>query len=561
VALRPTRPKGHVAERRGPAPRSPSATNRGAKHILAVETVGKGTNALYAILKRVHNGYMPRYKENNQGQGRFLTVNLSEQLMEDTFEYTLNYLVNEELDLSELDSKYRNDVTGAPAYDPRVLLKIILYTYSRGIFSSRRIMELCETNIIAKALSADSVPHFTVIADFITSMREQISSIFLQILMVCQDLELIGGKMFAIDGCKLPSNASRESSGTFGELKRRKEKMQRTIKLLVNKHTVTDKEENAAGAAESQRRKKSIEKIKAKIRRLKSFLGSESPKQGSRGKEVQSNITDNESAKIKTSHGMIQGYNGIALADEKSQVIIASEAFGKGPEQGAFTPILTQAEENLQAITKKEEPLSGKTVLADTSYFSEENLRASVEKKVDAIIPDSNFRKRDARFSDRKVHGRSEDKFDPHDFKYDKKDNTCKCPNGKTLRSIGHIVLHGSSGYRYQSKISDCKECPLKSKCFYRENAQSGRRTVFISDKDKTTNYTAQMIQKIDRPGVRDIYSRRMGIIEPVFANITFHKKLNRFTLRGHEKVNIQWKLYCMVHNIGKIMKAMAIEA
>ena len=72
-----------------------------------------------------------------------------DQLLPDTFEYTLNYLINEEIDLSELDSKYKNDLTGAPAYDPRVLLKIILFAYSRGIFSSRRIMEPCETNIIA----------------------------------------------------------------------------------------------------------------------------------------------------------------------------------------------------------------------------------------------------------------------------------------------------------------------------------------------------------------------------------------------------------------------------
>ncbi len=102
-------------------------------------------------------------------------------------------------------------------------------------------MELCETNVVAKALSGDSVPHFTVIADFITSMKEQISGIFLNILMVCQDMELIGGKMFAIDGCKLPSNAPKESSGSFGDLKRRKEKMQRTMKLLIGKHTDMDK--------------------------------------------------------------------------------------------------------------------------------------------------------------------------------------------------------------------------------------------------------------------------------------------------------------------------------
>jgi transposase len=135
---------------------------------------------------------MARYKESNQDQGRFIVVQFSEQLLPDSFEYTLNYLVNEKIDLSVLDTKYKNDLTGAPAYDLRALLKIILFAYSRGIFSSRRIMELCETNIIAKALSADSVPHFTVIADFITSMKDEIAGIFLKILMVCQDMELIG---------------------------------------------------------------------------------------------------------------------------------------------------------------------------------------------------------------------------------------------------------------------------------------------------------------------------------------------------------------------------------
>jgi transposase len=501
---------------------------------------------------------MPRYKDSNQEQGRFISITLSDQLLPDTFEYTINYLINEEIDLSELDSKYKNDLTGAPAYDPRVLLKIILYAYSRGIFSSRRIMELCETNVVAKALSADSVPHFTVIADFITSMKEKISGIFLKILMVCQDMELIGGKLFAIDGCKLPSNASKESSGTFGDLKRRKEKMQRTVKLLIGKHTAMDKQESVAGSDGSAKRKKSIQKLKAEICRINSFLGSEEPKQGSRGKEVQSNITDNQSAKMKSSRGTIQGYNGIALADEKNSVIIASEAFGTGPEQQTFKPLIEQAEENLKAVTETKEPLSGQTLLADTGYFCEENLRTAAEKKLEPIIPDVNFRKRDKRFADRKAYTGADYKFGPHDFSYEAKTNTCICPNGKALKHIGHSVLRGASGHRYQSKASDCKGCQFTDRCFLRKDSIRGRRTLFISDKDEGSNYSARMIQKIDRPEIRELYSRRMAIIEPVFANITFHKKLNRFTLRGKAKVNIQWMLYCMVHNIGKISNAMA---
>ncbi len=500
---------------------------------------------------------MARYKDHNQDQGEFIVVQFSEQLLMDTFEYTLNHLINEKIDLSALDSKYKNDLTGAPAYDPRVLLKIILFAYSRGIFSSRRIMELCETNIIAKALSANSIPHFTVIADFISSMKDEIAGIFLKILMVCQEMELIGGKLFAIDGCKLPSNASKESSGTFRDLKRRKEKLERTVKLLIQKHTVTDRAETASGSEVSPK-KKAIDRIDSKIKRIEDFLKTETPKQGNRGKEIQSNITDNDSAKIKTSHGMIQGYNGIALADEQNQVIIATEAYGKGQEHGTFKPVLEMAEENLKAITDKEEPLSGKTVLADTNYFCEENLKTAADKKIEAIIPDYNFRKRDERFVDRKDHSGIEYKFGFQNFTYDEKTNTYTCPNGKTLKHIGHAILHGSSGHRYQSKASDCKGCRFTNKCFHRKKNSSGKRTLFIDDKDNSTNYSAQMIQKIDRPEVRDLYSRRMAIIEPVFANITFHKRLNRFTLRTKAKVNIQWLLYCMVHNIGKISKAMS---
>lgn len=541
-----------MAERRAAEPEAPTGADA------QYETVGKATDALYAISYPVHNDIMPRYKDSNQEQGRFLSINLGDQLLPDTFEYTMNYLINEEIDLSELDSKYKNDLTGAPAYDPRVLLKIILYAYSRGIFSSRRIMELCETNVVAKALSGDSVPHFTVIADFITSMREEISGIFLKVLMICQDMELIGGKLFAIDGCKLPSNASKESSGTFGDLKRRKEKMQRTVKLLIGKHTAMDKQESVAGSDESVRRKKSIQKLKAKIRRIKSFLGSEEPKQGSRGKEVQSNITDNQSAKMKSSRGMIQGYNGIALADEKASVIIASEAYGTGAEQETFKPVIEQAEENLKAVTDKKEPLCAKTILADAGYFSEENLRGAAEKKLEAIIPDVNFRKRDERFVDRKAHAGADYKFGSHDFSYEAKTTTYICPNGKALKHVGRSEYHGVFGDRYQSKASDCKGCPLTDRCFLRKMSIRGRRTLFISDKDEGSNYSARMIEKMDRPEIRKLYSRRVAIIEPVFANITFHKKLNRFTLRGKAKVNVQWKLYCMVHNIGKIANAMA---
>ncbi len=115
---------------------------------------------------------MAKYKPYSYAQGQFIPVFFNKQIQKGTFEYTLNYLVDNELDLVVFDNRYKNDETGAPAYDPSILLKVILFAYSRGITSSRAIARCCEENIFFMALSANSKPHFTTIADFISSMDQ-----------------------------------------------------------------------------------------------------------------------------------------------------------------------------------------------------------------------------------------------------------------------------------------------------------------------------------------------------------------------------------------------------
>lgn len=134
-----------------------------------------------------------------------LPVDLADQLQPGTFEHTIDYLVDHEIDLSVFESRYENDENGAPAYDPAVLLKVVLFAYSRGITSSRGIARACEENVVFMALSADSRPHFTTVAEFISSMSDQIENVFTDVLTVCYTEGLIGKKIFAIDGCKMSS--------------------------------------------------------------------------------------------------------------------------------------------------------------------------------------------------------------------------------------------------------------------------------------------------------------------------------------------------------------------
>ena len=101
---------------------------------------------------------MARYKHYDYGQTKMIAVSYEHQILPGTFEYTLYYLIDNDIDLSVFATRYRNNATGAPAYDPAILLKIILYAYSKGITSSRKIDALCRENIIFMALSADSTP-------------------------------------------------------------------------------------------------------------------------------------------------------------------------------------------------------------------------------------------------------------------------------------------------------------------------------------------------------------------------------------------------------------------
>jgi len=134
---------------------------------------------------------MPRYKPYSYEQMLMIPVDLKSQLQPGTFEFALNEIIDE-MDLSMFDDRFRNEDTGAPAYDPAIMLKIVLFAYSRGMFSSREMERACRENVVFMALSADSHPHFTTIADFISSMEAEITPLFLNVLLVCAEEGLNG---------------------------------------------------------------------------------------------------------------------------------------------------------------------------------------------------------------------------------------------------------------------------------------------------------------------------------------------------------------------------------
>jgi transposase len=346
---------------------------------------------------------MARFKHADSSQGLFMTVNLKQQLEPGTFEWTVDHLVDQ-MDMSLFEIKYNNEEKGANAYPPRVLLKVILFCYSRGRLSSRNIERACRENITAKALSAGLEPDHSTIAAFISSNSEAVENLFAQVLLKCSALKLITGEMFAIDGCKLPSNASKEWSGKKEELEKKRDKLKKYIARIIKQHKMLDEDKqaqkklnkykNTLGDAQ-ERHERSVKRLNQKLKRLNKFLENAEPKKGVSGAEVKTNVTDPQSAHIKSSDGYIQGYNGITIADSANQVIICAKAIGSGPESGSFPEMLKNLEEAMQTVTGREDPLKKSLLTGDTGFFTEANLQEAAKMEIDVLIPDPQFRQRD----------------------------------------------------------------------------------------------------------------------------------------------------------------------
>jgi len=496
---------------------------------------------------------MAKYKNYDYSQSLLIPVSLEDQLMPGTLEFAIHILVETRMDISVFDGNYQNDETGRRAYDPKILLKVVLLAYSRGLISSRQIERACCENVTFMAVSCNQRPDHSTIASFVSSMKDEILPLFRDILLVCEQEKLLGGTFFALDGLKLPSNASKEWSGSISDLKRKKDKIEQKVKKLLEEQVSVDKEDRQF-LADPLRKEKKIEKLQKQADRIEKWLKENHAKIGSKGREIKSNVTDNDSAKMVTSHGTIQGYNAQALVDGKHQVIIHGEAFGSGQDYNHLEPMVEGGKGNLEKIGQGDDYFKGKIFTADSNYHNQSNLKKCQDEQLDAYIPDIKYRKRDRRFkAQTRYHSQKAKKFVLQDFQYNEAKDKYICPNGKLLKlKVRKFVQDHNIYRRYMADANDCKRCSLKDRCFYRKNAK--RRTLDVPIGAEKTNLSKAMLKKIDSEKGRKIYPQRFAIVEPIFANIRTHKRLDRFTLRGKTKVDIQWMLYCMVHNIEKII-------
>ncbi len=448
---------------------------------------------------------MARYRHYDPQQTKMIAVSYGRQLLPGTFEHALSYLIDHEIDLDGFATRFNNDEIGAPAYDPAVLLKVVLFAYSRGITSSRTMARACVENVIFIALACDQQPHFTTLANFVATLGKQVEAVFRDVLMVCHAQGLIGKTLFAIDGCKLPSNASKEWSGTRADFERKAAKMERAVAHLVKAHAEQDASEALDPNEDKQRQheQRTIATLRKNADKLRAALATTSERRGAKGRPIKRNLTDADSATLKSGHGVVQGYIGVAAVDGAHQVIVEAQAHGTPQEHDLLKPVIDGVRAHFAAIG---DAANNAAWLADAGYNSERGLEALAADNIDAYIADGQMRKRDPRYADAAAHKpRKPGKDLPAQglSLSIAQQGTCVCPAKQTLKlNSANAIIRGRKCHRVQRHRSHLRSMPTARPVSAQTRCDCGATSGLLRRYRRQANYPTHIAAPCARKSI-----------------------------------------------------------
>jgi len=308
--------------------------------------------------------------------------------------------VVEQLDLSKIYASYKGDGRGQPPYEPGMMTALLFYAYCTGVPSSRQIEKRTHEDVAFRVIAANRHPDHDSICEFRKRHLKALAGLFVQILRLCQEAGLVKLGHVALDGTKIKANASKHKAMSYGKMKKKKEELEEEIDELLKNAEAVDKEEDkkygkgkkgwdlpdelkrretrlekikaAMSALEEEAEQQAAEKQKAKEAREKSKNGSasQSPPAALPSDKAQRNFTDPDSRimKVSSTNSFEQCYNGQAIVDDSSQVIVAAGLSQHANDVEEVEPILDILEENLGGIAHHT------AITTDAGYFSETNL-------------------------------------------------------------------------------------------------------------------------------------------------------------------------------------------
>ena len=296
------------------------------------------------------------------------------------------------LDLSAIEDAYEEE-RGYPPYHPCMMVKVLLYAYCTGTYSSRKMAAKLHDSVAYRFLAAGNQPDFRTISDFRKRHEEALSGLFTQVLQICRESGLVKLGRVAVDGTKIKANASKHKAMSYGRMVDKEAALKKEIREIFRQAEAIDREEDRRYGpdkrgdelpeelAHRESRLRKIREAKAALEaeaKKKAAAEGKDPKTAEPAPKAQRNFTDPESKIQKTKDGFIQGYNAQVAVDETFQVIVAQHVTPAAPDVNQLQPAVGGIETALKSRPQQ--------VVADAGYWSEENVRALEQKGIEPFI-------------------------------------------------------------------------------------------------------------------------------------------------------------------------------
>ncbi len=464
------------------------------------------------------------YKRGNRDQLMMLPPTIEEYVGEDDPVRAYDAFV-EALNLEELGIEVEEVKVGNSTYDPKTMLKILVYGYSYGWRSSRKLERALHHNLSFIWLTGGMKPDHKTIARFRRDNTVALKKVLRQCVRLCIDLELIEGNTLFIDGSKLRANASINQTWTQQRCRRVLEKTDEQIEEILRECEQTDSRESGTqiGLPEELKDKRVLkEKVKAIVEKIKEE------------ERTQLNAVDEDCIKVRGRQGTHAGYNAQIAVDEKHGLIVNSDVVNDSNDTKQFSEQVRQANE---VLGKK-----CKTACADAGYTNTGNLKETVEEGIEVIVPNQ-------KQALHKPH--EDDPFGKDNFLYDKENNQYLCPEGKVLKYSHYSKTKGHYLYRIKGP-SNCIRCKHYGKC---TNNMRGRAIIRLKDEDVKEELEALYISDKGQA----IYKKRKEKVELPFGHIKGNLKAGAFLLRGLRGVKAEMAILSTCFNISRMITILGI--
>jgi len=437
----------------------------------------------------------------------------------------------DELDLSEFYAAYSDE--GRPAYHPKMMLTLLIYSYAIGVRSSRKIAQRLESDMVYLHISGLQRPDFRTISDFRKNHLPLFKSLFKRVVVLCHQLGMASVGHIAIDGTKLDASASRSQRFTPERLAKLERDVEAQLQQILDAAEAIDQEEDTICGSDKQGNELPQEladtrRLHQKIQEAKRYL--------EHHELSKINLTDMDSRVMKTgSGGWEDGYNAQVAVDANKQIIVAADVVTDQHDKHQFIPIYEQTVENLAGVIPDE-------VSADAGYASNAVYEYINDHQITALVPDQLFRQE---VKDGQEHIPP---FDRRQFRIDSATGEVRCPANFPMAFQWTETGNSSSRDVYQG--TGCPSCPHRQQCISKNSTRF--RTISLSKVDPIVATIRRLLMTEEG---QQHYLKRLSTVEPVFGQMKRQLGFTYLLLRGLEKVKAEFNLMCIVHNIKKLAK------